>query len=147
MRRQHRRSIFVALATSFLAITHLAFSIPVFAEELPITSLELNELWQRGGDDDEIFFGNIDRIVTDPAGNAYSLDSQLSEVWVFSPEGEHLRTIGREGEGPGEFRGAGDLFYGLGDKVGVLQIFPGRIVMMDPEGGPLDNFRLAEREG
>lgn len=118
-----------------------------FAQDLPVTSLELNELWRRGGDDDEIFFGNLDRIVTDPSGNAYALDTQLSEVRVFSPDGELLRTIGREGEGPGEFRGAGDLYYGIGDKVGVLQIFPGRIVQMDPEGNPLDNYLLPERPG
>ncbi len=66
---------------------------------------------------------------------------------VFSPEGEHLRTIGREGEGPGEFRGAGDLYYGIGDKVGILQIFPGRIVQLDPMGEPLENFHLPERPG
>jgi len=117
------------------------------AQEPSTTSIELKELWRRGTEDDEIFFGNIDRIITDEQGNAYALDTQLSEIYVFDPEGEHLRTIGREGEAPGEWRGGGDAFYGLGGKVGVIQVFPGRIVMLTPEGEPLDNFRLPEREG
>lgn len=131
-----------------LTLGLLALAIPtlVVAAEVPTTRVELQELWRRGTDDDELFFGNIDRIVLDPAGNAYALDAQLSEVIVLSPDGEHLRTIGRPGEGPGEFRQGADLFYGLGDRIGVLQAFPGKIIQMDPQGTPLDNFRLPQRE-
>ena len=131
----------------WIALLLLVLTSPalVRAADVPTARLELEEVWRRGGDDDELFFGNIDRIVRDAAGNAYALDTQLSEVLVFSPEGEHLRTIGRPGEGPGEFRQGADLFYGLGDRVGVLQAFPGKIIQMDPQGTPLDNFRLPQR--
>lgn len=129
-----------------MGILALAFPTLALAADVPTTRVELQELWRRGTDTDELFFGNIDRIVLDPAGNAYALDAQLSEVVVLSPTGEHLRTIGRPGEGPGEFRQGADLFYGLGDRVGVLQAFPGKIIQMDPQGTPLDNFRLPQRE-
>jgi hypothetical protein len=39
----------------------------------------------------------------DPAGNIYVLDRGNNRVQVFDPEGTYLRTMGRQGEGPGEF--------------------------------------------
>lgn len=51
----------------------------------------------------------------------FLLDQQLSEVKVFDSAGQWLRTMGREGEGPGEFRGPVDLALLPGGQVGVLQ--------------------------
>ena len=61
-------------------------------------TLELEELWRVGGwDDEEVLFGVITDIIADREGNFYMLDSQLNEVQVYAPDGEYLRTIGREG--------------------------------------------------
>jgi len=98
------------------------------------------ELWRRGEEDDELFFGMPIQIVEDEAGNVYVLDSQVSEIVVFSPDGEHLRTIGREGEGPGEFRGANDMFIRPDGLIGVVVVFPGKIVQLNPDGTPADVF-------
>jgi hypothetical protein len=109
----------------------------------PVT-ITLQELWRIGGDSDsdEEFFGVINQVTTDPAGNVYVLDRQLSEVKVFSPDGQYLRTIGREGEGPGEFRQALDMFFLPNGNLGVLQLAPGRIVMLSPEGEPMGDHPL-----
>ena len=109
--------------------------------------IELEELWRVGGEDEDVLFGVISQLVVDDAGNVYLLDGQLSEVQVFSPEGEWLRTIGREGEGPGEFRSGSDLYRGPDGNLGVVQIFPGRIVKLTLEGEPAGNFPLPEVEG
>jgi hypothetical protein len=116
--------------------------------EDPVT-LTLEELWRVGGDSDadEEFFGVIAQVATDPAGNVYLLDRQLSEVRVFSPEGDYLRTIGREGEGPGEFRQPTDMFFLPDGNLGVLQLAPGRIVMLSPEGEPMGDYPLPADEG
>jgi len=42
-------------------------------------------------------------IVCDPAGNMYVLDSGNHRIQKFGPDGKHLATIGRQGQGPGEF--------------------------------------------
>ena len=63
----------------------------------------------------------IAQIATGPEGDIYLLDQQLTEVKVFSRAGDYLRTIGREGEGPGEFRRPGDMFLLPDGNVGVLQ--------------------------
>ncbi len=110
-------------------------------------TLELEELWSRGGDDDEVLFGVVSQLVEDDAGNVYLLDGQLSEIQVFSPEGEWLRTVGREGEGPGEFRNGSDMFLGPGNLLSVVQIFPGKIVQISTEGDPAGNYKIPENAG
>ncbi len=110
-------------------------------------TLELKELWRVGGyDDEDVLFGVITDIIADRDGNFYLLDSQLNEVQVYSPGGEYLRTIGREGEGPGEFRGAFNLLLLPNGNIGVLQAFPSKIIGLTPDGDPADDFELPERE-
>ena len=109
--------------------------------------VKMVELWRAGGEDDEIFFGNISAVRSDAKGKIYLLDSQLSEVHVYSPEGEHLSILGREGEGPGEFQGANDMFVDPGGTVCVLQGFPGKIVKIAPDGTPAGQLQYGGGAG
>ncbi|HYV98148.1 MAG TPA: 6-bladed beta-propeller, partial [Gemmatimonadaceae bacterium] len=52
---------------------------------------------------DAYVFGYVRAIDVDSAGRVYVLDLQAHEVRVFSKSGEHLRSFGRRGQGPGEF--------------------------------------------
>lgn len=114
----------------------------------PMQTVKLNELWRLGGesDDPDQMFGLISRIISDKDGNIYLLDTQLSEIKVFSPEGEFLRTIGREGEGPGEFRTPTGIFFTPEGDLGVLQLAPGKIVLLTPEGDPAGEYPLPPSE-
>jgi len=96
----------------------------------------LTEIWRVGGDDDEVFFGNITAVKSDAAGVVHLLDSQLAEVHRISPDGEHLGTICQEGDGPGEVRRPNDMFILADGTVGVMQQFPGRVVLLHPDGTP-----------
>lgn len=110
-------------------------------------TLELKELWRVGGyDDEDVLFGVITDIIADRDGNFYMLDSQLNEVQVYAPDGEYLRTIGREGEGPGEFRAAFNLLLLPNGNIGVLQAFPSKIIGLTPDGNPADDFQLPKGE-
>ena len=64
--------------------------------------LKLEELWRVGGADDETIFGLLTQVLGDEDGNVYLLDAQLHQVFVYSPEGHLIRSLFREGEGPGE---------------------------------------------
>lgn len=119
---------------------------PAKAPKGPET-VELKELWRVGGwDDEDVLFGVITDIIVGRDGNFYMLDSQLNEVQVYSPGGEYLRTIGREGEGPGEFRGAFNLMLMPNGNIGVLQAFPTKIIGLTPDGDPADDFILPENK-
>ncbi|MBP2681191.1 MAG: hypothetical protein H6Q78_1054 [Candidatus Krumholzibacteriota bacterium] len=117
---------------------------PAEPSSTPVVA-EAKELWRAGGEgDDEVLFGVISQITTDSRGNVYILDSQLNQVMILSPNGEQIRAIGREGEGPGEFQRPSDLFLTADGNVAVLQRMPGRIVLLTPEGEPLGNMRIPE---
>ncbi len=109
----------------------------------PPTTIEMEEAWRIGGEDDEEIFGVITDIIADDEG-IYLLDAQRNEIKVYSADGEYLRTIGREGEGPGEFRGAFSMLQLPGGNIGVLQAFPSKIVVLTPQGDPAGEFPLPE---
>jgi hypothetical protein len=56
------------------------------------------------------------------------------DVRYFSEDGEHLRTSGRRGGGPGEFQRPGQIFVAAGDTVLVADPFVRRISVLDPQG-------------
>ncbi|HEX5829740.1 MAG TPA: 6-bladed beta-propeller [Gemmatimonadaceae bacterium] len=51
-------------------------------------------------------FGSIADLDVDTLGRVYVLEGQTQELRVFDSTGAHVRTIGRKGAGPGEFRNA-----------------------------------------
>ncbi|HUT08581.1 MAG TPA: 6-bladed beta-propeller, partial [Candidatus Latescibacteria bacterium] len=66
--------------------------------------LELKEDLSLGGAEaqGDYAFGEVRTFVVDEAGSIYVLDSQASHVKVFDKVGKYVRTIGRQGQGPGE---------------------------------------------
>jgi len=70
--------------------------------ELGITFKKEWEIGLEEGDENYIFERIVDADVDDE-GRIYVLDFSACNVRIFSPEGKHIRTIGRKGQGPGEF--------------------------------------------
>ncbi|MCP4546909.1 MAG: 6-bladed beta-propeller [bacterium] len=111
---------------------------------LPPKTIEMEELWRVGGDSEAEgeFFGQIIQMVCDESGNLFVLDSQLNNVRIFDSGGAYLRTIGREGEGPGEFRGARGLVMLPDGNLGVIQMMPGKVIGLKPDGDPAPNLQI-----
>lgn len=53
---------------------------------------------------DDLLFGSIGNLNVDGEGRIYVRDNQLLQVVVFDADGNLIKTIGRKGEGPGEFQ-------------------------------------------
>ncbi|MCG6955961.1 MAG: 6-bladed beta-propeller [Gemmatimonadetes bacterium] len=79
-------------------------------------------------------FGSIGGIAVDSRGRVFVLDDQAQEIRVFSAEGVHEATVGRRGEGPGEFTGAQTVLMGPGDTLLVPDRRSQRMNRFSPEG-------------
>ena len=56
------------------------------------------------------------------------------ELRVFDPQGQWLHSIGREGEGPGEFRGFARFHIGAGDTLYINDMRLRRLSVFSPDG-------------
>ncbi len=99
-------------------------------------TVELEEVWRHGGEDDEEFFGMISQCVVGDDGTIYLLDTRMSEVPVYSPDGERLNTLSREGDGPGETRTPSGLLFMPDGNLGLVQVFPGKVTKIALDGTP-----------
>jgi hypothetical protein len=98
--------------------------------------VELEEVWRHGGEDDEEFFGMISQCVVGDDGTIYLLDTRMSEVPVYAPDGERLDTLSRDGDGPGETRTPSGLLFMPDGNLGLVQVFPGKVTKISTDGTP-----------
>jgi hypothetical protein len=106
-------------------------------------SVKLEELWSLGGEDDEdVLLGVVNTGVLDAEGNVYLLDAQLTQVLVINPEGRQIGTLGREGDGPGELTRPIALFLNGQNQLGIVQSFPGRIVLLNLDDTPAGTIHV-----
>ena len=91
--------------------------------------IELVDDLEIGNDEDPNYqFYNVAGIALDSERNIYVLDSGNHRVQKFDKNGDYLLTIGREGEGPGEFISLSDVFIDTQDTLyladrRMIQIF------------------------
>jgi len=79
---------------------------------------------------DEYLIGEPASIAVGPDGTIYVLDTQVPVLRAYGPDGTHLRDIGRQGGGPGE--------YDSPDGMGTLP--DGRVLVRDPPGARIVVF-------
>ena len=96
---------------------------PLFQD--PLFTLE--EELSIGGDDDreEYIFIEMSRTAIDDDGNIYILDRRGAQIKVFDSRGTYLRTIGRRGQGPGEFQNPIEMFIAHDHEI-VVEDFSNR---------------------
>ncbi|MDX2472851.1 MAG: 6-bladed beta-propeller [Candidatus Krumholzibacteria bacterium] len=95
----------------------------------------MEEIWKIDSNGEDFLFGEIEDLLIDDDGTIFVLDSQLANVKAFSPAGQHLRTIGREGDGPGESRAPGDLVFMPDGSLGLVSKLNWQITKIDKETG------------
>jgi hypothetical protein len=89
--------------------------------------------------DPVVLFGDIWDVTLDDLGRIYVLDRQPNEVRVFDRRGRHVRTMGREGGGPGEFKNPIRLAWGPDRNLWVLDEGNARYSVFDTAGNFLDS--------
>lgn len=67
------------------------------------------ELRAQFGDSEDAVIGRYTALTADEHGTVYIGDDGMVTVHVFTPDGNYAGSIGRDGEGPGEFRRVRDI--------------------------------------
>ena len=110
-------------------------------------TIQLEEIWRAGADDEEVLFGVITDALSDDTGKVYLLDMQLNQIHVFSPDGQFLQIISGEGDGPGEIREPSDMFLLADGTLGIVHRAPGVVTRIDLEGVPRSAVRYSRSDG
>ncbi|MYB07473.1 MAG: 6-bladed beta-propeller, partial [Gemmatimonadetes bacterium] len=91
------------------------------------------------GTDPNLTFGAI-RVQAASDGTIYVLDQQAAEVRVFDADGRYLRTIVRQGEGPGEIGGANGIFLSGDTLLWINDTRQRTIIGVDTDGDEVRRF-------
>ena len=96
-------------------------------------TLELEQDLVLGSEtDDNFLFYRIWDVKADEQGNIYVLDSGATRIQKYDKNGKFLQTIGRKGQGPGEFERPISLSFDKNKNLYVSEMV--KIHMFDPKG-------------
>ena len=98
----------------------------------------LREIWRLDNevDQDLPLMGVITQAVVTEDDHILLLDSQMAHVLEILPDGEFLGTLSRMGQGPGELEQPNTIFLAADGKLGLVQVFPGKIVLVNRDNTP-----------
>jgi hypothetical protein len=105
-----------------------------FVPEITITDEAM------GGKD---FFNNAVDLALDDRGNVFVCDSRANNIKVFDPMGKYLRTIGKAGQGPGDFNYPVEIEFAR-ERFFVRELMNGRVSILNREGIFLKSVSLQE---
>ena len=108
----------------------------VFTEELSIGEAE--------GEENYMFGQNIG-FFTDEDGNFYVSDFDANRIQKYDPEGRYLLTIGREGQGPGEFSSLSLIRFDKDSNIYINDARNNRISFFNRDGTYLKQVSMTER--
>lgn len=98
-------SLLTVSATTFaMTLVLITAAVPAAAQDRPLTA-DFPEVYRAGGlsAPDWAQFAGRGPVAFDASGNLHILDSGNYRVVVIDPQGRFVKTVGRAGEGPGEF--------------------------------------------
>ena len=136
-------------AAGIAALTCLsAPTAPATAQDRPLTA-EFPEVYRAGGVDapDWALFTRPGPLGFDASGNLHILDAGAPHVVVIGPDGRLVRTVGREGEGPGEFDNPSDLVMWRDCRFAVLDPFRNALQLFGADGEFQRMVRWSGRPG
>jgi hypothetical protein len=117
-------------------------------EDLAKNKIELQQAWVIGGpndiDESKIFY-QPKTLALDSQGNIYVLDSGNNRIQKFAPDGRFISSIGRKGQGPGEFISASDIYIDGNDKIFIADNGNNRIHILASGGRYISSFRVDKK--
>ena len=93
--------------------------------------------------DENQWFSRLGDVARMSDGSIVAVDRGSAQIRVYDPDGQHLRTMGRQGEGPGEFEnGPFQMWIVAGDTIWAGDYFPWRYNLFSADGEFVRGVRL-----
>jgi hypothetical protein len=92
------------------------------------------------GDEGPTSFSWVKGVATDARGHVFIYEHSTQDIRVFDAGGDHVRTIGRPGSGPGELRNAEGITIAGDGTLWVRDAANGRFSILSVEGAPLHEW-------
>lgn len=112
----------------------------------PLSAARTADLTLGGKETDTESFYRVSRytVATDDAGRIHVMDGDNHRVLVFDADGSHVRTLGRQGEGPGELGIPAAMAVSPDGTVMIFDIAKRGLVTWDSTGAVVDGEAVPE---
>lgn len=90
--------------------------------------------------DEAYMFADVAAVAVGAGDTVYALDSGTKQIKVYDPAGQHVRTFGGEGGGPGEFQEPSHMTF-LGDTLAVFDWRMRRLTYLSGNGAVFGTAR------
>lgn len=114
----------------------------VWGDTLPWQVVEELRIGAEDGEGPEVF-GRIGILLEDAGRRIWALESTEQQFKVFDAEGQFVRTVGRQGGGPGEMRQAAGAALQGSDRLLVVDMSGARISRFDTAGTYLEGYPIS----
>jgi len=142
-----KKNIFIFTCTICFMLVLLSGIIRSLANDIPQIELELKYSFPQESQEEEgMYLFRGQRITTDDKGNIYIVSRGDHEIQKFDITGRMIGRIGREGQGPGEFRGPTQVVP-WNDKIVVMDNYNRKFQIFNRNGEYEDGFLLTKFGG
>ena len=98
--------------------------------------------------DENYMFGSEVFVTADDEGNFYISDVEMKIIKKYDPEGQYLTSIGRPGQGPGEFQHVSEARFDADGNIYLYDFGNKRISFLSKEGSYIKSLKVsADIEG
>ena len=126
-------------------VRHVHNHAPQWGDEAKVALEFVQKIGALEATEENFIMYNISDVVRDSDGNIYILDSGDCRIQRFDSQGNYITTIGRKGEGPGEFRSPDNLNL---DHEGQIYVSDGRkFIVFNNVGKEIRRFSIDRIRG
>jgi len=91
-------------------------------------------------------FGSVTKAIGLETGEVAVVDGIARQIRIFDATGRHVASLGREGEGPGEFANLGEIYELAGDTIAAIDNLSARVSLFGPDRHFARSFALPRPE-